>query len=119
VRFLWVGVGGGVGSVARYAIGSHVDQSRFPWGTLAINLSGAFVLAAFLTIALGHVSVDVMTPVAVGLIGGYTTFSTFAWEGFTIARSGRELTAAVYVVVSVLGGLMFAWIGYLAGRAVR
>jgi CrcB protein len=119
MRFLWVGLAGAVGAIARYAIGSNVDQSHFPWATLGINLSGAFLLGLFLTVALGQVSVDVMTPVAVGLIGGFTTFSTFAWEGFTLGRTGRAWTAAVYVAVSVLGGLLAAWVGYATGRAVR
>jgi CrcB protein len=110
---------GAVGAVARYAIGSGVDQTRFPWATLGINLSGAFVLGLFLTVGLGRVPVSVTTPLAVGLIGGFTTFSTFAWEGFTFGRTGREWTAFVYVAVSVLGGLAAAWSGYAAGRALR
>jgi CrcB protein len=119
MRYLWVGLGGAAGSIARYAISLNVDQTHFPWATLGINLSGAFVLGAFLTVALGHLSVAVMTPIAVGVIGGYTTFSTFAWEGFTMGRTGRVTTAAVYVVVSVVGGLAMASAGYAVGRALR
>jgi CrcB protein len=119
MRYVWVGVAGAIGTVVRYAIGVNVDQSRFPWGTLAINLSGAFLLGLFLTVGLGRWSPSVMTPVAVGLLGGYTTFSTFAWEGFTMSRTGRAGPAAVYVVVSVLGGLAMAWAGYASGRALR
>jgi fluoride exporter len=119
MRFVWVGLAGAVGAVARYAIGLNVDQARFPWATLGINVSGAFLLGCFLTLALGRVSVAVMTPVAVGLIGGFTTFSTFAWEGFTIGRTGRPLVAATYLVVSVVGGLAAASAGYAIGRSVR
>jgi CrcB protein len=119
MRFLWVGLGGATGSIARYAIGLGVDQSHFPWATLAINLSGAFILGLFLTLALGVLSVAVMTPIAVGVLGGFTTFSTFAWDGFTIGRSGRTGVALAYVAVSVLGGLLAAWGGYALGRALR
>jgi fluoride exporter len=119
VRFLWVGLAGAVGAIARYAIGLRVDQSQFPWATLGINLSGAFLLGFFLTFALGRVSVAVMTPVAVGLIGGFTTFSTFAWEGFTIGRTGRPWVALLYLTVSVVGGLAMAWGGYTLGRSLR
>jgi CrcB protein len=70
-------------------------------------------------LALGRVSVAVMTPVAVGLIGGFTTFSTFAWEGFTIGRMGRPWVAFLYIAVSVLGGLTAAWVGYTLGRTLR
>ena len=119
MRYLWVGLGGALGSVARYAIGLRVDQSRFPWATLGINLLGAFVLGLFLTLALGHLSVAVMTPVAVGLIGGFTTFSTFAWEGFTHAHSGRAGVAVVYISLSVVGGLIAAWGGYSVARVLQ
>ena len=119
MRFLWVGLGGAAGSVARYAIGLSVDQSHFPWATLAINLSGAFILGLFLTLALGHLSVAVMTPIAVGVLGGFTTFSTFAWEGLTFSRTGRAGTAFAYVAISVVGGLVAAWGGYSLGRVFR
>jgi CrcB protein len=105
--------------MARYAIGLRVDQSSFPWATLGINLAGAFVLGLFLTLALGHLSVAVITPISVGVIGGFTTFSTFAWEGFTHARSGRVGVAVVYISVSVVGGLLAAGAGYTLGRALR
>jgi fluoride exporter len=119
MRFLWVGLAGAVGAVARYAIGLTVDQSRFPWATMGINLTGALLLGFFLAVALGHLPVAVMTPVAVGLIGGFTTFSTFAWDAFTLGRTGRSGPALIYVVVSVGGGLVAAWIGYTTGRAVH
>src|SRR4051812_41271084 len=117
MRYLWVGLGGAAGSIARYTIGLNVDQTRFPWGTLTINLVGAFVLGLFLTLALGNLSVDVITPISVGVIGGFTTFSTFAWEGFTLGRTGRPGIAFIYVSVSVLGGLLAASGGYALGRA--
>ncbi|HMF03467.1 MAG TPA: CrcB family protein, partial [Acidimicrobiia bacterium] len=86
---------------------------------LVINVSGALLLGFFLAVALGHVPVSVMTPVAVGLIGGFTTFSTFTWEAFTLGRTGRPELAAMYVAVSVCGGLVAAWVGYSAGRALH
>jgi fluoride exporter len=70
MRFLWVGLAGAVGAIARYSIGLSVDQSRFPWATMGINLSGAFLLAFFLAVALGICRYRFMTPIAVGLIGG-------------------------------------------------
>jgi CrcB protein len=119
MRYVWVGLGGAIGSMARYAIGINVDQQRFPWATLGINLAGAFILGLFLTLALGNLSVDVMTPISVGVLGGFTTFSTFAWEGFTLGRTGRAGVALVYISVSVVGGLLAASAGYSLGRAIR
>jgi CrcB protein len=72
---------------------------------------GAFALGLFLTLGLGQLSVAVMTPIAVGVIGGFTTFSTFMWEGFTFSRTGRAGVALVYISVSVVGGLIAAWGG--------
>jgi CrcB protein len=119
MRVVWVGLGGAFGSMARYAINLAVDQSHFPWATLFINLSGAFILGAFLTLSLGHLSAAVVTPIAVGVLGGFTTFSTFAWEGFTLTRVGRPGMALIYVTVSVVGGLAAAWGGYALGRFIR
>ena len=119
MRFVWIGVAGAVGAIARYAIGLSVDQSWFPWATVGINVSGALLLGFFVAVALGHLSVAVMTPIAVGLIGGFTTFSAFAWEAFTLSRTGRPLPAVIYVAVSVIGGFLAAWAGYSTGRAVH
>jgi len=119
VRYLWVGLGGAAGTIARYAIGLRVDQSQFPWATLGINISGAFILAVFLTLGLGHLSAAVITPISIGVLGGYTTFSTFAWESFTLERTGRPGTALLYVTVSVIGGLLAASAGYSLARALQ
>jgi CrcB protein len=53
------------------------------------------------------------------VLGGYTTFSTFAWEAFTLGRTGRAWVAVAYVSVSVVGGLAAAWFGYVVGRTFR
>jgi CrcB protein len=119
MRFLWVGLGGACGSIARYAIGLSIDQSHFPWATLAINLSGAFVLGLFLTLGLGYLPVALMTPIAVGVIGGFTTFSTLMWEGLTFGRTGRAGVALAYISVSIAGGLVAAWGGYAVARLLR
>lgn len=103
----------------RYAIGLSIDQSHFPWGPLAINLFGAFVLGRFLTLGLGYLSVALMTPIAVGVIGGFTTFSTFMWEGFTFGRTGRAGVALLYISVSIVGGLVAASGGYALARLFR
>ena len=78
MRFVWVGLGGAVGSVIRYSIGRLPSKSPFPWATLAINVSGSFILGLFLTWALGRLPIPVTTPISVGALGGFTTFSAFA-----------------------------------------
>ena len=119
MRFVWVALGGATGSVLRYAIGISTRQTLFPWTTLFINVSGSFVLGLLLTWALGRVPVSVTTPISVGVLGGFTTFSAFAWEAFFLGRSGRVGLAFLYVLVSVVGGVGAAWFGYKIGQSIR
>jgi CrcB protein len=119
MRFVWVGIGGAIGSMIRYAFGLGAVNSRFPWTTLFINISGSFALGFLLTWGLGRWSVTQTTAVAVGLLGGFTTFSAFAWEGLFLTRSGRTGLAIGYLLLSVLGGVAAAWMGYTLGRSLR
>jgi CrcB protein len=119
VKFLWVALAGAAGAVTRYAIGLAVGVSEFPWATLGINVSGSLLLGFVLTFATERrLSPELATAVTVGFLGAYTTFSTFAWEGFVLGRTDRAGTAVVYVVVSVVGGIAAAWCGYQLARAV-
>lgn len=113
-----VAVAGAIGAVVRYRIGLAVGVRSFPWTTLGINLSGCFVLAFVLAgPGSSRWSPTVTTAVAVGLLGGYTTFSAFGYETFTLLRTDRTAVAAGYVALSVLGGLAATALGYVAGRA--
>jgi protein CrcB len=118
VRFVWVALGGAAGSLLRYWIGLSAGKSAFPWATLTINLSGSFILGLFLTWALGRWPISVITPISVGVLGGFTTFSTFAWEGLFLSRSRGGGLALIYVALSVIGGLLAAWVGYQLGRSI-
>lgn len=102
----------------RYWIGLTARESVFPWPTLAINLLGSFTLGLFLTWALGRLPIALITPVSVGVLGGFTTFSAFAWEGLFLTRTGRMGLALIYLVGSVAGGVAAAWLGYMLGRAI-
>jgi CrcB protein len=114
-----VAFAGAVGAVARYRLGLAVGVRTFPWATLAINLTGSFVLAFVLAgPGASRWSPATTTAVAVGLLGAYTTFSTFSYETFTLLRTDRVGAAAGYVAVSLVGGLLAAAAGYAAGRAV-
>ena len=120
VNYVWVGVAGAFGAVTRYAIGMAIGNERFPWVTLAINVTGSFALTFLITFAAErYLSTSLTTAIAVGFLGAYTTFSTFSHETFVLADTGRGATAAIYVVASVLGGLAAAWGGYELARAVR
>ena len=114
-----VAVGGAAGTLARYWIAVTVGVRTFPWATLAINVAGCFVLAALLAgPAATRWPSDVTTGLGVGLLGGFTTFSTFGWETVTLVRDGRTGWAAAYVALSIVGGLAAAAGGYAVGRSL-
>jgi CrcB protein len=118
MRFMWVGIGGAVGSVLRYLVGLWLGDARFPWGTLSVNIVGSFALGLLFALAPGRWPVAATTGISVGLIGGFTTFSTFAWETLATAQGGDHGRAGLYLLVSVVGGLVAALIGHLAGRGL-
>lgn len=114
---LFVGVAGAAGALARYAIGSQVDSRSFPWSTLAINLVGSFALGLLVKAGATRGWPDsTVVPLGTGFLGAFTTFSTFSVETQTMLRQDRVATAAAYVGASILGGLIAATLGYLAGR---
>ena len=116
---LLVAVAGALGAVARYRIGVAIGVRSFPWATLGINVVGCFALALLLAgPASTRWSAATTTAVAVGLLGAFTTFSTFGYETFTLARTDRVGAAAAYVALSLLGGLAATAAGYALGRSL-
>ena len=114
-----VAVAGAVGAVVRYRIGVAIGVRPFPWATLGINISGCFALAFVLAgPGASRWSPTTTTAVAVGLLGAYTTFSTFGYETFTLLRTDRVAAAIGYVGLSLVGGLVATGLGYVAGRAM-
>jgi fluoride exporter len=119
MRYFWVGLAGAAGAVTRYAIGLAIGAERFPWATLLINITGSFALGFVLTFFTErHLSPVASTAIAVGFLGAYTTFSTFAWESYILGRTDRAVTAAIYVTASIVGGIVAAWGGYHLARSV-
>lgn len=114
-----VAVAGAVGAVLRYWIGVAVGLRAFPWSTLAINVAGCFALALLLAGPWSsRWSTAATTAVAVGLLGAFTTFSTFGYETFTMLRTDRLAEAALYAFASLAGGLAATALGYAAGRGL-
>ena len=117
MRVVLVGLAGAAGALARYGIGLAVGARSFPWATLGINVSGSFVLGVVLALSLERGwSENTTVPIAVGFLGAYTTFSTFSYETFTLARTDRAPAAMLYVAVSVVAGVLAAGAGYVLGR---
>jgi CrcB protein len=117
VTTLWIALAGAAGAVTRYRIGLAVGVRSFPWATLAINLTGCFVLAVILTgPGSARWSPTTTTALAVGFLGAYTTFSTFGYETMTMLRTDRMGAAQATVLASVLGGIVAAAAGYAVAR---
>ncbi|MEA2404550.1 MAG: fluoride exporter [Thermoleophilaceae bacterium] len=114
---LCVAAGGVAGVLARYGLGTLFSTDRLPALTVAINVVGSFALG--LVVAVGHeLPAAVRTGLAVGLLGGFTTFSTFSVDVFLDIETGRPGEAFLYLAASVLVGVAAAAAGYYAGRAV-
>jgi CrcB protein len=116
VTTLLVGIGGAAGVLARYGITrATLHTGALLWSTAAINVVGSFLLG--LIVAGGWFSRDLSEAIGIGFLGGFTTFSTFTVQIVLEGDGGRPGTAAAYLAVSVLGGLMAALAGYELGRA--
>jgi CrcB protein len=112
-----VGVGGAVGSIARYKLSGyvlhHTIDWRFPAGTFVVNVVGCLIAGALAALAEKH---DFMSPetrllVFTGVLGGFTTFSAFGLETVFLMRRGELVIAGANVFLSVAAGLLALWIG--------
>jgi fluoride exporter len=120
VGVLLIGAGGMIGALCRYFLGRLIStniRSIFPWGTWTINLTGSLILGVFASYTHnGQVHELVWKACGVGFLGAYTTFSTFGFETIRLIESGEKKSAAIYVISSVILGILFAWIGYWLGN---
>ena len=120
MNLLLIALGGAAGALLRYGVSEWVTAPRggFPLATLLANVTGAFLLgvASLLLVRL-EVSAAVRLGLTVGVLGAYTTFSTFSVETLDLVSDGQWRTAALYVVASVAGALAAAWAGQSLARA--
>jgi CrcB protein len=119
-----VALGGALGAAARYWVGNAVEQwfpTRFPLGTLVINVSGSFILGFFLTLLSERMSVhpNWQLCVGVGFIGAYTTFSTFEYETFKLLEAGSGAAGLMNIVASLALGFLAVCGGIVAARELK
>jgi CrcB protein len=115
-------IGGALGSLARHGV-NHVVHgrwltTRFPVGTVAVNLSGCFIIGLLAgLVAAGRLDLRAPTRefVFVGLLGGFTTFSSFGLDTLLLTRGGSAGQAALNIALQVIGGLVAVWLGYQCG----
>ena len=117
---MWVALGGALGSVARYWCSGLIARAvgeTFPWGTLIVNVSGSLVIGFIATVS-GPDGRFLIPPEArqfmmVGILGGYTTFSSFSLQTLSLARDGEWLLAGANIVGSVVLCLIAVWVGHM------
>ena len=112
-----VGLGGFIGSSLRYLVGGWAQglskSLDFPYGTLTVNLIGCFVIGFLgeLAEARGIFASETRLLVFIGMLGGFTTFSSFGNDTLNLARSGQMLNALTNIAVNVIFGLLLVWLG--------
>lgn len=119
--YLWIAVGGALGSMARYwctGVAARMLGETFPWGTLFINIFGSLLIGFFVALTSpegGRYIVDpnIRAFVTVGICGGFTTFSAFSLQTLVLMQEGEWLHAGGYVMGSVALCLVAVWVGYL------
>ena len=120
--YLAAAAGGVLGALARWGVGEALPHSpgAWPWVTVLVNLTGCLVLGVLVAALFArHPDSRWLRPfLGTGVLGGYTTFSTFAVDAVQLTDAGAAGTAALYVVVSVVGGVLAAAAGVALGRAL-
>jgi len=122
-NILMIGMGGFIGAILRYGISGWVYKwlgSDFPYGTLAVNVIGSFILGFFLTLATTKLILPYQWKnlIAVGLLGAFTTFSTFSYETFALMQGSLIWATVLNILLNVLLAVIALWMGVIAARLV-
>ncbi|MGG2014174.1 fluoride efflux transporter FluC [Bacillus sp. S10(2024)] len=121
MKYIAVGIGGVIGALARYGVGQLFEITSltgFPLATWLANMSGSFLLA-FLTMSIfrmKQVSLLMISAIGTGIIGSYTTFSTFSVDTLKLLQHEAFTMAFLYVIASMIGGLLFSFGGFYVGN---
>lgn len=116
--YLLVGLGGMLGCIARYLSIAYFYPNgvvaNFPWGTFFVNLSGCFLIGMFtgFTERAASFNSEIRLLVTTGFLGGFTTFSSFGLETLNLLRDGVISLAIIYIISSVVGGVVLAFVGF-------
>ena len=122
-KYLFIALGGSLGSLARYWVGSTVAGRmgiRFPYGTFVVNITACILIGFIMALLSRNAGINSAWRflIPVGFIGAYSTFSTFEWETYSSLQAGAFLIASLYVVSSLVLGLIGVWCGVLLARAI-
>jgi CrcB protein len=121
-KILFLAAGGAIGTLLRYSLSGLTYKffdSVFPWGTLLVNLAGSFAIGllwGFFDIE--NLSSNIRNFIFIGILGGFTTFSTFALENFSLFRDGEIKLALSNIIASNIVGIILVFAGYLLSRHI-
>ena len=119
-KFLSIALGGAAGAILRYGVSGLISRSfsgGFPLGTLTVNLIGSFLIGLLWgVLEIVTISQNVRLFIFIGLLGSFTTFSTFSLENFSMLRDGEYWLVLCNVALSVVLGVMFVFIGFFVSR---
>jgi CrcB protein len=124
MNILWVGIGGALGSMARYlvvvALGRSLSNPVFPFGTLAVNVIGCFVIAYIGGLAADRINLtgDARVFIFTGILGGFTTFSAFGYETFYLWKTSQIALAFLNVLANCVLGFGAVWLGHAAAKGI-
>jgi fluoride exporter len=122
LKYLVIGVGGFLGAIARFMLGSYIGSRfglRFPYGTFVINMTGCFLIGLLVPLlARTTASPYWRYFMPIGFIGAYTTFSTFEYETLRAVQDGQVITGLLNVTLSVVVGFIAVWLGAAIARVV-
>lgn len=123
MEFLWIGIGGFFGANARFYLGREIGNrlgTLFPYGTMIVNLTGAFLIGIIFTLLTERFVADPLWRqlIVVGFLGGYTTFSSFTLEAVSLMQEGRWTSALLYLVGTNMLGLLACFLGIALARTV-
>ena len=120
LKYVFIGVGGFAGAIARYVLGSYIGSRygvRFPYGTFVINVSGCFAIGLIMVfLERTTASAHWRYLIPIGFLGAYTTFSTFEYETLRAVQDGQIMTGFINVALSVVVGFLAVWLGTLLAR---
>ena len=124
LKLLLVGTGGFIGSVFRYILSGAVyqifEKPWFPYGTLAVNIIGCLLIGFLSGLAENRqiLSPEMRLTILIGLLGGFTTFSTFGYESFNLARDSQWIAAGANIGLQIILGVGAVWVGHVLSRLI-
>ncbi len=120
-KYLFIGLGGFLGSIARFGLASFVQnrtERLFPYGTMAVNIIGCFIIGLLMTLFQERIVIgqNVRLFLIIGILGGFTTFSSLSYDTFALMKSGNLVSAGLNAGGSLFGCLIATWAGFYIGE---